>query len=315
LRPERFSRQDDGAQQATLRIARELIAIKAEARPCADRVAQVCQELFSLACTTCASLRMDFFPSCSADAPAPPPRCLVVGPEGCGKTSLLLQYAYALAARERTSLFVCRRERLAASPPVRPRDDAATPEVDEQRMRHIRIKYVASIEALQELLTSLHLGEAPHALLLDDLFELCTPSATDGEPVPPRHPLQAVRAASVAALAATAVDWMDAAHGAAANTLGGSPPPACSLVVAATRPQPNDCVLMSRWMPGRLELEQSPPTQACSGGPPVFTARLWSGASDSGADAEWATKYTHTATKLALYHEEAPAAERGVQAG
>ena len=117
----------------------------------------------------------------------------------------------------------------------------------------------------------------------------------------------AARAASVAALAATAVDWMDAAHGAAATTLGGSPPPACSLVAAATRLQPTDCTLMSRWMPGRLELEQSHPPRAGIVGPAVFTARLWSGSPE--ADAEWATKYVYGPTKLALYqHEEAPLA-------
>ena len=61
-------------------------------------------------------------------------RALLIGPPQSGKTSLLLQFAYARARRGLTTLFVCHsREKMWAQRPARPRSGD---EEDEAQNQH-----------------------------------------------------------------------------------------------------------------------------------------------------------------------------------
>ena len=100
-------------------------------------------------------------------------RTLLLGPPRSGKTSLLMQFAFARARRGLTTLFVCHsREKLWVQRPARPH--GADGEDDAQSiaaLKRIRIKYVKGGRDLRDLLVSFHLSseELPHALIIDDL--------------------------------------------------------------------------------------------------------------------------------------------------
>ena len=100
-------------------------------------------------------------------------RALLIGPPQSGKTSLLLQFAYARARRGLTTLFVCHsREKMWAQRPARPRSGDEEDEAQNLAvLRRVHIKYIKSDRELRELLIGFHLGSEglPHTLIIDDL--------------------------------------------------------------------------------------------------------------------------------------------------
>ena len=115
-----------------------------------------------------------------------PRRCVLVGPPASGKTSLLMQHAFNLAALGRSVLFVCSQQQLERRPPAQPRAtwEAAGETTDQHSriLRRIQIKYVNDESELFLFLSAIQLGaEAPpDDLLIDDLDTLCIPSGGGG---------------------------------------------------------------------------------------------------------------------------------------
>ncbi|KAI4340626.1 hypothetical protein MLD38_025441 [Melastoma candidum] len=99
---------------------------------------------------------------------------LLSGPPFCGKTSLLFQFAYNVAAsmgetRIPSVVFISRRLRLEANPPclsggIDPSSDA---------FRRIQIKYVDDDEGLRKYFAAFHLLKTvPASVIVDDFGEL-----------------------------------------------------------------------------------------------------------------------------------------------
>ena len=172
-------------------------------------------------------------------------RALLIGPPQSGKTSLLLQFAYARARRGLTTLFVCHsREKMWAQRLslvvvvvvglglVRqgvgvPRATMNVPRVQSLAvLRRVHIKYIKSDRELRELLIGFHLGSEglPHTLIIDDLPAIIADPASgpdvasplQGSPAGPSPSKAAAYAnmhlALAAGLAAHAADHMDATH-------------------------------------------------------------------------------------------------------
>lgn len=114
----------------------------------------------------------DFFELANVEPPveaiAPGCHCLLYGPAGCGKTTLLFQHALAVTRRDPDArvLFICRREAIEASPPLLPRASA-----DVEPATRIQMKYLANHHEVGKLASLMHLlppEELPSLIILDD---------------------------------------------------------------------------------------------------------------------------------------------------
>ena len=204
-------------------------------------------------------------------------RALLIGPAGCGKSSLLLQYALNRASRGLTTLYVhCGPpDSLAHQPPVRPRlaarsnaGTSAETNEEAQLFRMILIKYVESWADLRLVLATMHMAEAmpadapmhtlPSGLLIDGLSSLAGLGATaagpsQSTPSPIKFSSQhaAMSMALAFALAAHAADLLDEAilHPPQPSPL---PPPGAAreravLLITCTTPGP-EADLACRWV-------------------------------------------------------------------
>eukprot|EP00316_Scyphosphaera_apsteinii_P024187 CAMPEP_0119324624 /NCGR_PEP_ID=MMETSP1333-20130426/63773_1 /TAXON_ID=418940 /ORGANISM="Scyphosphaera apsteinii, Strain RCC1455" /LENGTH=318 /DNA_ID=CAMNT_0007332389 /DNA_START=35 /DNA_END=991 /DNA_ORIENTATION=+ len=158
-----------------------------------------------------------------------PTRCVLTGPSGSGKTSLLMQYAYSLATLGHNSLFVCKSQaKLAAHPPVRPgSNESRSHTEDAALLRRIRIKYVQNEADLFKLLTNMAYSDDVHALLIDDLHDICMASACSpagstpssvGSPGKHGQNQTMMHLAAAVALATHAVDAIDQGRSAGENS-------------------------------------------------------------------------------------------------
>ena len=94
--------------------------------------------------------------------------CLLYGPTGCGKTTLLFQHALAVTRRDPDArvLFICRREAIENSPPLLPQASA-----DAEPATRIHMKYLDNHAQVCKLASLLHLlppAELPSLIILDN---------------------------------------------------------------------------------------------------------------------------------------------------
>ena len=91
---------------------------------------------------------------------------MVVGPQRCGKTSLLFQYAYNSAAAGRSVLFICRRRKMQSCMPLLLKGLVPDPRV----LKAIHIKYLETDAMVRAFFANLHLSaQLPDLLVLDHL--------------------------------------------------------------------------------------------------------------------------------------------------
>ncbi|CAM6020876.1 unnamed protein product [Sphagnum balticum] len=95
---------------------------------------------------------------------------LISGPPNCGKTSLLLQFAYNHAMNKDSIVtFICKQHAFDVKPPflsqgVQPDSDVFT---------RITIKYVHDYEELLKYFAAFHVqSELPRAVIIDDFYDL-----------------------------------------------------------------------------------------------------------------------------------------------
>jgi hypothetical protein len=214
-------------------------------------------------------------------------RALLIGPPQSGKTSLLLQFAYARARRGLTTLFVCHsREKMWAQRPARPRSGDEEDEAQNLAvLRRVHIKYIKSDRELRELLIGYHLGSEglPHTLIIDDLPAIIADPASgpdvasplQGSPAGPSPSKAAAYAnmhlALAAGLAAHAADHMDATHDGPPPATGhtalasssnggdgaGAPRARAVLLVSCSAPTADMVQLLSRWLPAQLRVART----------------------------------------------------------
>jgi len=199
-------------------------------------------------------------------------RCLLVAPNGSGRSSLLFQHALCRASRGQSTLYMfCGpREQLTPARPTLMADhdeadaDNAQLRKEEQKrlLRLIHIKYVETWEQLRDVLRDMHLTEArpmgadslPAALILDGLDALISMNLANADQGPPATPSPSkpiVQAALMQmalglALASHAADLLDAVHSpGVASTVATHQK--TMLIVACTAPGP-EAELASRWL-------------------------------------------------------------------
>jgi len=107
---------------------------------------------------------------CLPAFPASVTACLLCGPRGCGKTTLLLQYAWTMARRGTPVLCLLRRDKVEQHCPA----PSAQSGDEREAMGRIRLKYVDSMDALLQFASCSHLGGLLDvgAILVDDLSEI-----------------------------------------------------------------------------------------------------------------------------------------------
>jgi uncharacterized membrane protein YgcG len=94
--------------------------------------------------------------------------CLVYGPTGCGKTTLLFQHALAVTRNDADArvLFICRRSAIEAAPPLLPQAAAGG-----EPATRIHMKYLATDAQVCKLASLMHLlppAELPSLIILDN---------------------------------------------------------------------------------------------------------------------------------------------------
>eukprot|EP01018_Ginkgo_biloba_P025481 Gb_14484 [translate_table: standard] len=96
-------------------------------------------------------------------------RMLLSGPPHCGKTSLLLQFAYNCAREtSATVVFLCRRHSMEKNPPFLPQDIDPSSDIFEQ----IQMKYLEDDEGIRKYFAAFHMHQTfPRAVIIDDLCE------------------------------------------------------------------------------------------------------------------------------------------------
>lgn len=114
----------------------------------------------------------DFFELADVEAPLEDIEhgchCLLYGPRGCGKTTLLFQHALAVARRDADArvLFICKREAIESSPPLLPQASA-----DVEPATRIHMKYLTNDAQVCKLASLMHLlppAELPSLIILDN---------------------------------------------------------------------------------------------------------------------------------------------------
>lgn len=114
----------------------------------------------------------DFFELANVEAPLEDIEhgchCLLYGPTGCGKTTLLFQHALAVARRDADArvLFICKREAIESSPPLLPQASA-----DVEPATRIHMKYLTNDAQVCKLASLMHLlppAELPSLIILDN---------------------------------------------------------------------------------------------------------------------------------------------------
>lgn len=107
----------------------------------------------------------------SSQAPTPQNnhRILLSGPPHCGKTSLLLQFAYNCAEEtSATVVFICRRQSLERNPPFLPQGIDPSSDIFE----YIHMKYLEDDEGIRKYFAAFHLHkDFPRAVIIDDFCE------------------------------------------------------------------------------------------------------------------------------------------------
>ena len=216
-------------------------------------------------------------------------RSLLHGPPRCGKTSLLMQFAFARARRGLTTLLVCQsREKLWVQRPVPPRDDGCSESEAITALQKISIKYVKGERDLRELLVAFHLSSErlPNTLIIDDLPAIMAEGTSSSSDSPSPHgsaapqfspggPSPSAKAghanmhlALTVGLASHAADLIDAAYrhvgGGCGGGCGGGAPGV--LLVSCSSPSADMVQLFSRWLPTHLRVTRG---GAAGGAPPT----------------------------------------------
>uniref|UniRef100_A0A383WEP4 Dolichol phosphate-mannose biosynthesis regulatory protein n=1 Tax=Tetradesmus obliquus TaxID=3088 RepID=A0A383WEP4_TETOB len=97
------------------------------------------------------------------------PRCLLLGPQRSGKTSLLFQYAFQLACSGQEVVFMCDRAQLDQAPPLLPFGASQ----QHAAFSRIHFKYVSDLHQLRKYGACLHLlQQPPAAIIVDDVAHL-----------------------------------------------------------------------------------------------------------------------------------------------
>ncbi|KAL5552586.1 hypothetical protein UlMin_039987 [Ulmus minor] len=95
---------------------------------------------------------------------------LMSGPPSCGKTSLLIQFAFNVSLEEthftsRNVIFICNRTKLETKPPFL--SQGIDPSSD--TFKHIEMKYVEDDEGIKKYFAAFHLHDTfPAAVVIDD---------------------------------------------------------------------------------------------------------------------------------------------------
>mgnify|MGYP006135608379 CR=1 FL=1 len=250
-------------------------------------------------------------------------RSLLHGPSRCGKTSLLMQFAFARARRGLTTLFVCQsREKLWVQRPAPPRDDGCSESETIAALQKISIKYVRGERDLRELLVTFHLSSErlPNTLIIDDLPAIMaegTASSSDtpsphGSSASPGGPSPSAKAghanmhlALTVGLASHATDLIDAAYrdGGGGGGGGGGGAPGV-LLVSCSSPPADMVQLFSRWLPTHLRVTRG---GAAGGAPPTpGSASRTPGGSAGGARGSQQPHAPAATFTLAATHAMAP---------
>ena len=258
-------------------------------------------------------------------------RSLLFGPPRSGKTSLLMQFAFARARRGLTTLFVCQsREKLWVQRPAAPRDDGCSESEVIAALQKISIKYVRGERDLRELLVAFHLSSErlPNTLIIDDLPAIMAEGTASSSDTPSPHgsaapsqlspsgPSPSAKAghanmhlALTAGLASHAADLIDAAYrnvdrggGGGGGGSGGGVPGV--LLVSCSNPPADMVQLFSRWLPTHLRVTRA---GAAGGAPPTpGSASRTPGSSAGGARGSQQPHAPAATFTLAATHAMAP---------
>mmetsp|Transcript_5942 Transcript_5942/g.10291 ORF Transcript_5942/g.10291 Transcript_5942/m.10291 type:complete len:243 (+) Transcript_5942:189-917(+) len=169
--------------------------------------------------------------------------CLLSGPSRSGKTSLLFQVAYNIAAEGKRVLFICQRAKVELNPPILPEGVIATSDACER----IDMRYLRDDEELRLYIASFHmLPELPHAIIVDDFAEFFPESRYRGD-----------RRALEIAMVRTLAFLYDATDHASKRMEGTEE---CKLVISdqTSGGVPRSIYLYQRWLPLVLLLSVVP---------------------------------------------------------
>ncbi|CAL8466736.1 g6272 [Coccomyxa elongata] len=193
--------------------------------------------------------------------------CLITGPVRCGKTSILLHYAYKLALKGKRVLFICQKAKIEQVPPLLP------PGVDGNNgaFSNVHMRYLSTAADLQKIAACLHLlDELPEAIIVDDLSSFIDARG-------PEHGAGDKRQRDAELVRTLA--FLHEATAYASKKLAGIPcvsrNPACSCHLLVTDPVtdgPQNLQLMQRWLPLHLTIRGSGPDFTLSVVPQVLKA-------------------------------------------
>ncbi|BDA40978.1 hypothetical protein COCOBI_01-6330 [Coccomyxa sp. Obi] len=193
--------------------------------------------------------------------------CLITGPVRCGKTSILLHYAYKLASKGKRVLFICQKAKIEQVPPLLP----AGVEGNDGAFSNVHMRYLSTAADLQKIAACLHLlDELPEAIIIDDLSSFIDargPEHGGGD----KRQKDAELVRTLAFLhEATAYASKKLA---AAPSVSGDPKCSCKLVVTdPVTDGPQNLQLMQRWLPLHLMIRGSGPDFTLSVVPQVLKA-------------------------------------------
>lgn len=210
------------------------------------------------------------------------PRCLLLGPQRSGKTSLLFQYAFQLACSGQEVVFMCDRAQLDQAPPLLPFGASQ----QHAAFSRIHFKYVSDLHQLRKYGACLHLlQQPPAAIIVDDVAHLLANM---------RLPDKRARDTEVTRALAYLADGLDQLReqrGLSVLLL------ACD---TCSEEGPHNLYLLQRWFPLMLQVTGPPPhvagrvltlavAQACKQSVPAAAARA-------------AVNYTMTQSYLNVEH-------------